>query len=149
MSNMRGEPVKYGYNTNLEWTSEKKGVLRCEDKPDIVVACPPEFGGHPDIWSPEDLFVGSVEVCLLTTFLWFVNKEHVALKFYRSKTAGTVELVGGVFRFSAITVTMNIGISQEHDRQIIEKILKKVKRVCLISNSIQAEVHIESDITVG
>jgi len=33
--------------------SENKGVLRCEGKLDIMVACPPEFGGHPGIWSPE------------------------------------------------------------------------------------------------
>jgi len=146
---MKGEPAKYEYNTNLEWTSEKKGILRCEGKPDIEVACPPEFGGHPNIWSPEDLFVGSVEVCMLTTFLWFVNKENVTLKFYKSKTSGIVELVGGVFRFSSITVTMKIGISHENDRHIIEKILRKVKRACLISNSIQADVNIELDITVG
>ncbi len=146
---MKGEPVKYEYNTNLEWKSEKKGILRCEGKPDIKVACPPEFGGHPGIWSPEDLFVGSVEVCMLTTFLWFVNKENVAIKFYKSKTSGIVELVGGVFRFRSITVTMKIGISHEYDRRIIENILKKVKRACLISNSVQADVNIESDITAG
>lgn len=46
---MKGEPVKYNYNTRLEWTSEKKGILRCEDKPDIIVATPPEFNGHPGI----------------------------------------------------------------------------------------------------
>lgn len=148
MITMKDEPEKFEYTTNLEWTSEKRGILRAKGKPDIEVACPPEFGGHPGIWSPEDLFVGSVEVCMLTTFLWFVNKENVALKSYRSKTSGTVELVGGVFRFSSITVTMNIGISYENDRNIIEKILKKVKRACLISNSIQADVNIESVITV-
>jgi organic hydroperoxide reductase OsmC/OhrA len=146
---MKGERVKYEYNTHLEWTSEKRGILRCKGKPDIKVACPPEFGGHPGFWSPEDLFVGSVEVCMLTTFLWFVNKENVTLKSYRSKTSGSVELVSGVFRFSSITVTMNIGISHENDRNIIEKILKKVKRACLVSNSIQSEVNIESIITVG
>lgn len=145
---MEGEPVEYVYSTQSEWTSKKMGILRCEGKPDIQVACPPEFGGHPGVWSPEDLFVSSIEVCMLTTFLWFVNKEHVTLKSYSSKTSGIVKLFGGVFRFSSITVTMTIGVSDENDREIIEKILKKVKRACLISNSIQTDVHIKSQISV-
>ena len=73
---MRGEPVKHNYQTSLRWTDEKKGILSCDGKLDINVACPPEFGGHPRIWSPEDIFLASVEICTMTTFLWYVNKEN-------------------------------------------------------------------------
>ena len=69
---MKLEPVKHYYKTHIEWTLEKKGILKSEEKPDIDVACPPEFGGHPNIWSPEDLFVGATEVCLMTTFIWYM-----------------------------------------------------------------------------
>jgi len=146
---MKGEPVRYNYNTRLEWTSEKKGVLRCEGKPDIMVACPPEFGGHPGIWSPEDFFLASVEVCTLTTFLWYVDKEHVNLKSYSSEATGTVELVDGRFRFNSITVKLRIDVSSEDDRTRVEKILKKVERACLITNSIQTDVHVESKIVTA
>jgi len=145
---MKGEPVKYNYNTRLEWTSEKKGVLRCEDKPDIMVACPPEWGGHPGIWSPEDLFLASVEICTLTTFLWFVNKEGLNLKSYRSEARGTVELVGGVLQFTSITVKVKIGISSEDDRSRVEKALKKAERACLITNSIHTDVNIKSETSI-
>ena len=145
---MESEPVKYYYNTRIRWASERKGIISSKDKPDIIVATPPEFGGHPGIWTPEDLFLGSVEVCTLTTFLWFVNKEHVNLKSYNSEATGTVELVDGVFKFSSITVKLRIGVSSEDDRTVVEKIVKKVSRACLISNSIQTDVHIESEIVV-
>ena len=108
--------------------------MKCEDKPDIVVACPPEFGGHPEIWSPEDLFLASVEICTMTTFLWFANKERLTFDFYKSEATGIVELVG---------------VSSEEDRVRVEKILKKVERACLISNSIKTDVHIEPEILVG
>ena len=54
---MKGEPIKYVYNTSLKWVGEKKGLLSAEGKPDILTACPPEFQGHPNIWSPEDLYI--------------------------------------------------------------------------------------------
>ena len=145
---MKGEPVKYTYATRLEWTGEKKGKIQCDDKSDIMVACPPEFGGHPGIWSPEDFFLGSVEICTMTTFLWFANKERLDFKFYNSEATGTVELVNGVFQFSSIAIKVKVGVSSEGDRIRVEKILKKVERACLITNSIDTNVCIEPEIIV-
>ena len=143
---MKGESVKYKYNTNLEWLSEKKGILKSNHKSDIKVACPPEFGGHSGIWSPEDLFVASVEVCLLTTFLWYIKKEDIKIKTYKSRAEGTVEMIDGVFKFSLVSVKMKIELADEKKNKDIEKILKKVKRACLISNSIDTEVTIDPEI---
>jgi len=145
---MKGEPVKYTYATQLEWTDQKKGKIQCDDKPDIVVACPPEFGGHPGIWSPEDFFLGSVEICTMTTFLWFTNKGQLNFKFYKSEATGTVELVNGVFQFSSITIKVKVGVFSEEDRIRVEKILKKVERACLITNSIKTNIHIKPEILV-
>jgi len=145
---MKGEPVRHNYTTQLEWTGEKKGVLRCEGKPDIMVACPPEFGGHPGIWSPEDIFLASVEICTMTTLLWFTNKENIKLKSYGSVASGTVELIGGVFQFSSITVDIQICVSSEDDRVRVERLVKKVERACLVTNSITSDVSIKSKIAV-
>jgi organic hydroperoxide reductase OsmC/OhrA len=145
---MKGEPVKYTYNTQLEWAGAKKGILKCKGKPDIVVACPPEFGGHPSIWSPEDLFLASVEVCIMTTVLWFTNKEDLTLKFYKSEAVGNIELVAGVFQFRSITIKVKINVLSEEDSLHVKKILKKVKHACLISNSIETDVNIEPEIVV-
>jgi len=145
---MKGDPVKHNYQTSLRWTDEKKGILSCDGKPDINVACPPEFGGHPGIWSPEDIFLASVEICIMTTFLWYVNKENLSLKSYDSKANGTVEMSGGVFQFSSITIKVRIGISSKDDRSRVEKMMKKVERACLITNSIRTDVNIESDISI-
>jgi len=145
---MKGEPVKYKYGTNLEWTSEKKGIMKSNNKPDITVACPPEFGGHAGIWSPEDLFVASVEVCMLTTFLWYIKKEDIAIRSYNSEAEGTVEMTAGVFRFSLIEVKMKIELCDEKDYNQIKKILRKVKRACLISNSMNTEVTIDPEIII-
>ena len=142
------EPEKYTYNTQLRWESERKGILSSNDKPDITVATPPEFDGHVGIWSPEDLFLASVEVCALTTFLWFVNKEHINLKSYGSEATGTVERVDGKYGFSSIDIELEIKISSNDERLIVEKVLKKVLRACLISNSIKTVVHIKSKIHV-
>jgi len=143
---MKGEPVKYEYHTSVQWTEKKKGVLHAEGKPDITIACPPEFGGHPGIWSPEDLFLASVEVCILTTFLWFVQKYQLPLISYASTAHGTVQLVGGTFQFTTITIHIQLGVSFKEKFGDIDTLIKKVKRACLISNSITTDVHIDVEI---
>jgi organic hydroperoxide reductase OsmC/OhrA len=59
----------YRYSTSVRWTGEKKGALTAAGKPPVEVGTPPEFKGHEGIWSPEDLYVASVNVCILSTFL--------------------------------------------------------------------------------
>ena len=145
---MKGEPVSYKYTTNLEWTTEKKGILKSKSKPDIQIACPPEFGGHAGIWSPEDLFLASVEVCILTTFLWFIKKEDIDIAYYTSNAIGVVEMVGGIFKFSTIDIKIKVGMANKEDEIVLQKIFKKVKRACLISNSIDTEVNLYPELQI-
>ena len=68
MSNVRIKK-QFTYKTYLRWKEERKGTLSSSGKSDIEVATPPEFRGHPGIWTPEELFIGSVNICIMTTFL--------------------------------------------------------------------------------
>lgn len=59
----------FRYRARTNWTSERRGTLSASGKPHIVVGSPPEFKGQPDVWAPEELLVGSVNTCLMLTFL--------------------------------------------------------------------------------
>ena len=73
----------YLYHTTVKWTDHRKGTMSCEGKPNVEVATPPEFKGHEGIWSPEDLFVASANICLMTTFI--AVAERAALPSPRMK----------------------------------------------------------------
>jgi organic hydroperoxide reductase OsmC/OhrA len=146
---MKGEPVKHNYQTELKWSSKKKGVLSCKEKPDIMVACPPEWSGHHGFWSPEDLFVGATETCIMTTFLWHVKKQNIDLKSYESTATGTVQLASNSLQFISIVIKITIRVSTEKDRRKVKKILDRVKEGCLISTSIKPEVKIVSEISTS
>jgi len=146
---MKGEPVEYKYETYLSWTEAKKGILKSKGKQDIAVSCPPEFGGHKNIWSPEDLFLASVEVCIMTTFIWFTKKENLCFKSYSSNAIGKAKIKNGKFRFCNIDINIKITIDSEEDIEKIRKTLIKVERSCLISNSVTTEINLNPVINVG
>lgn len=145
---MKLEPIKYNYRTQVRWTTECKGILNCKDKPDIPVACAPEFGGHPKIWSPEDLFVGAIEVCTMTTFLWLANKEKINIKSYKSEATGTVQMNEGALRFTSINIKIKIGISTKEDKSKVKRIIPEIEKWCLVSKSIKPEVKIKPEIFI-
>ena len=145
---MDWEPVKYRYNTSIRWTGEHKGALSAEGKPDIGVACPPEFGGHPGIWSPEDLFVASLEVCMLTTFLFLMDKLRGKIISYKSSAEGTAQMVDGTFIFKEVVMRPVVTVPTPDDAEKAERAFRQVPGLCVVSKSVKCEVRIEPEITV-
>src|SRR5204863_6522056 len=52
------------YDTEVGWMGARRGYLRSSaDLPVLELASPPEFQGHEHTWTPEHLFVASVNSC--------------------------------------------------------------------------------------
>lgn len=133
----------YRYTTSVRWTGEKKGALTVAGKPPVEVATPPEFKGHEGIWSPEDLYVASVNVCIMSTFLAFAGRAALDFTEYESEAEGLLEFVDGRFLFTKIVVRPRIALRSGEDRARAEEILHKAEANCLVSNSIRTEVTLE------
>ncbi len=137
------------YTTNVQWSAMRKGKLGTKGMPTIEVATPPEFpGGHPGIWSPEHLFVGSAEICLMTTFLSIAEKSKLAFLNYASEAVGTLEKTDAGMQFTRIVITPTVVVPSADDVERTVKTLEKAERYCLISNSMKTEVSIEPKVVV-
>ncbi len=140
--------MEYTYRTRLRWTGERKGVLGSEGKPNLEVACGPEFGGHEGYWNPEDLFVASVEHCTMSTFLWLAEKRRIRLVSYESEAEGLATMSEGSLRFTQVVVRPVITIAEESDRQKVEKCLVDIRDYCLVFKSVRSDVIIEPTVVV-
>lgn len=140
---MQVRPKSFRYTSTVRWSEHKKGELSASDKPDIQVATPPEFKGHEGIWSPEDLFVASANVCLMTTFLAFAERTGLSFAGYESRAEGLLEMVDGKFQFTKIVLRPTVRLKQREDAQKAEQVLAKAEDHCLISNSMKAQVILE------
>lgn len=149
---MAGEPQfrpkSYTYRTSLAWTGTRAGQLECEGKPGFRVASPPEFKGEAGVWSPEDLFVASVNICTMTTFLAFAERAKIVLHGYHSDAEGTLELVDGGFRFTRIVVRPRVKVLAGHEEQA-RQVMEDSHKKCLVSNSMRCEVVVEADVAAA
>jgi len=136
------EQEKWLYHNKLKWKGEKKADLQfLESKQEIEVATPPEFGGHENIISPEDLFVSSANVCFMTTLLGTVMNMGVELVSYESEAEGILETVDKKRIFTKIIIRPKI-IAKETEEKI-KMILAHAEKRCLVANSMKTRVIIE------
>ncbi len=136
----------YTYRTTVKWTEKKMGVISSPGKPDVQVATPPEFKGHEGIWSPEDLFVASINTCVMSTFLAFAERAGLAFTAYESDAEGRVELVDGKLKVTTVVVKPRVTLAPGADAAKAREILAKAEATCLISNSVKTHVTMEATV---
>lgn len=138
----------FHYTTTLQWTGERTGLLMSDGKPDISVASPPEFKGIPKAWTPEDLFVASLNICQMNTFVAYVQKKGIILISYKSKAEGTLDFAGGKYRFVSVRILPQITVKGGVTETEVAQIVRDAHDGCLIANSINTEVEVRPSITV-
>jgi len=121
-------------------------LLSSSEKPDLEIATPPEFKGHKGYWSPEDLFIAAVNSCIMTTFLYYAQKNNLKILDYRSNAQGIVEMQEGKLIFTGIAVNPEVVIGFEEDYNKVKEFIEKAENSCLISNSVKSKISVKADI---
>lgn len=132
----------FRYKAKTTWTSARRGLLSAVDKPNIGVGSPPEFKGEPDVWTPEELLVGSLNTCIMLTFLSLAQARGLTPSGYESEAEGLLENVEGKYRITEVTVRPHITVKGEADFERAREIMERAEGECFISNSVKSRVKI-------
>ena len=139
----------FRYKAKTDWTSARLGTLSAPQKPQIAVGSPPEFRGRPDVWAPEELLVGSLNTCLMLTFLALAGAKKLVPAGYESEAEGLLENVEGKYRFTEVAVRPRVTLSDATDVERAREIMGNVEAECFISNSISAKVVLTAEFIVA
>ena len=142
----------YVYETNLVWTEKRKGEMSFdkpeEEKPTIEIATPLEFKGHKGIISPEELFVSSVNGCIMTTFLSFAEKMRITFLSYESYGKGILDVLEKPNRFTKVIIQPKIILDSEENVEKIKRCVQLAEKYCLITSSVNTEVEVLPEIKI-
>lgn len=134
----------YLYPTRVKWDGERKGTAEVFGKPALQVAAPPEFKGHPGIWSPEDLFVAAIESCFMLTYVSFCQAENIELARYESDARGTLEKGPQGMAFSKVEICPRIEVVSRGARAL--ELIDKAKAVCMVGKSVSCEILVQAQV---
>jgi organic hydroperoxide reductase OsmC/OhrA len=138
----------FTYRTETRWTHGTSGIVSSEGKPPINVSSPPEFKGDAGTWTPEEMFVASVELCNMSTFLSFAARAGVPIASYRSHSNGVLEFINHQYRFTRIVIFPTITVSSAAREQEVLAVLRDAQQHCLVANSIDSIVEVNPTIVV-
>lgn len=117
--------------------------LSGDDVPTLSITAPPAFGGPGGHWSPETLLVASVSTCFVLSFRSVARASKLAWQHLSCDVEGVLERVDGRNRFTRFTVKPTLVLGDEADADKAQRCLRKAEQVCLITNSLSAEIELQ------
>ena len=141
----------HDYLLHLEGTGHKTGTMTADEDglPILHVASPPEFGGPEAVWSPEHLFVAAVSSCLMTTFRSIAEMSKLDVVAYSDDPVGhLIRDESRLYRIESVTLRPRVVISDPDKVDRALRLLEKAEAVCLVSRSVNAEIHLEPTVDV-
>ncbi|MDX1734460.1 MAG: OsmC family protein [Halioglobus sp.] len=137
------------YHVTAATDPDENVIIRAQDMPEIVSAPPVEFGGPGNHWSPEHLLTASVADCFVLTFRAVAQASKLEWTELDVSAEGTLDRVDRLTKFTAFTVSARLRVPEGTDPAKATRVLEKAEAACLITNSLSAEAHLETDVVVG
>lgn len=140
----------YSYRTTAYWILARRGIVSADNvTQSIEFSAPTEFGGEPEMWSPETFLLAAVGSCFVSTFRAiseYSKFDSVALDV---TVDGRIEKEQGGFRFKEITVRPVLTVASDEQTDKGLKLLLKSEAACLVSRSLNSKVAMEPMVQVS
>ncbi|MEX1670071.1 OsmC family protein [Zhongshania guokunii] len=123
-------------------------TLRCNtgNLPELVVAPPTQFDGPGDQWSPEELLMAAVANCFVLSFRTVADIAKLEWESIQCQAQGELDKVARTMLFTTITTKVKLQLKDIDSKSKAETLLKKAEKICIVSNSLSAEKHLEIEI---
>ncbi len=139
----------HNYLVSAEAQSTSNVQLSSAGLQPIQSAPPAEFGGPGDQWSPESLLVAAVADCFVLSFRAIARASKLEWESLSCSTDGVLDRVDKLTRFSDFNVKAELVAPAGTDEAKAHRLLEKAEALCLVTNSLIAESHLEATVRVS
>ena len=136
------------YHTDVRWTGGHLGELKCGNGPTLPFSAPPDARGHEGVLTPEDAFVGAVNMCVMLMFIWACERLRLDVVSYECHAEGTkVVALDRTETFERVVLRPRI-VVRGADRKRLERALEWAHKYSLVANSITSTFVMEPEIEI-
>jgi len=136
------------YHTDVRWMGEHWGELRCGNGPTLAFSGPPDVQGHEGVLTPEDAFVGAVNMCVMLMFVWACERLRLDLISYECHAEGRkVVALDRTETFERVVLRPRIAV-RGADRKRLKRALEWARKYSLVANSITSSFVMEPEIVM-
>lgn len=136
------------YKVTAVWKGGHLGEIMCSNGARIDFSAPATLHGRLGVLTPEDAFVGALNMCFQLMFIWSVEKLRIDLASYECEAEGFVEdLLDRTSVFRKVVLRPKIGV-RNCTEELVRRALRLAEKYSLVAQSIKAEVVVEPEIQV-
>ncbi|MFW9909051.1 MAG: OsmC family protein [Candidatus Thorarchaeota archaeon] len=142
---------EHRYELKSRWVREKIVSLQAAGKPVLEIATPLDFWPESpsDMYSPEDLFLGSAVSCFGASIHGVANRYHVEFLDFQVKGTGTLMKGEHGWVFEKITLDVEILVESEENISKMEKVAQRAHEYCIVANSMKCPVNLNYRIRIN
>lgn len=134
------------YEVRTHWLGGRRLALDSYGKPELRVATPPDFkDGVKDVWSPEELLLGSLATCFELTLIAIADRLRVPLQAVEVAGTGHIEPKGGKYRLLLIELDVRITVDPEHEEEARELALLAKDR-CIVGAALATPLEVDVEV---
>lgn len=136
------------YKTTTIWKGGHVGEISCSNGTRMDFSAPAALYGQANVLTPEDAFVGALNMCFQLMFIWSAEKMKIDLVSYECLAEGSVEeLLDRTSVFKKMVLKPRIEVHNcPEDR--VKRALKLAEKFSLVAQSIKAELVVEPEIHI-
>ena len=142
-------PLPHTYAVSATAETDTNVTLSSEGLAPISSAGPAEFDGPGDRWSPESLLVASVADCFILTFRAIARASRFEWTNLDCHVDGLLDRAEGKLRFIGFNVRATLTVPAGANVTKAETLLHKAERGCLVTNSLIADSHLETQVVIN
>ena len=136
------------YKTTAVWRGGHAGEIKCSNGARMDFSAPAALYGQPNVLTPEDAFVGALNMCFQLMFIWSVEKMKIDLVSYECEAEGFVEnLLDRTSVFKKMILRPKIKVRNCRE-EAVRRALTLAEKFSLVAQSIKVELVIEPEIRV-
>lgn len=135
------------FKNSVTKIGEGNAVTSMSGIENIAVGPPIQYGGNQETLNPEELFVASINSCIMLVFYHFLKKYELDVCRYQSNAEGTVEKTKDGLRFTKVLVKAEVELKVDDSAHKIAEVAKLAEKYCLVSNSISCPVEYSVSLT--
>jgi organic hydroperoxide reductase OsmC/OhrA len=137
-------PFPHQYSATISRTFASRARVEAPPRPSLHGGPSSLLEGDVSSWSPEQLVLSSLGICLLTTFEAFAARDGIELLRWVASARGTVDRTPEGLMFTSIVLSIDMEVAGNVER--VEQTLEDAKQYCLVLNSLRVPVIVEADI---
>jgi len=145
---MLEDSKRFSHKAVITWNKEKKVFLCSIGDKTIEIAASLESKKHDDMFTPEELFVDSIEGFIKEAFIDSAKRKNLEVLSYTSEGQGIVEKIKDNLMFTEIRIRPKIIVATYSQVAQAKELVESAGKDCFISNFITAKIKIEPEIKV-